>query len=934
METTPSVNTLLEQIELLKKENAWLKQQVNAQNSSFDGEEQFSLENNIHTVSNLTNNNRQGITDFIQDNFTQFIFQVPEGIVLFDQSGIIREWNPALELLTGWKKEQVIGQPIWEIDAALLPPSKQTKEHKEHLKNNILFYLAQLSNIGNQIVEQEFYTKDNQTKIVLSSVFVFKTLNGLQIGRIVHNQTNRILAERQLEAYKTRLEKVVQIRTNDLKRSRELLYSVLANTSEIIWIVNEEAFIIFESPSTSTILGFPNGYFTHKRALDYIHPDDVVNVSKALDLLKKKNNPIPSAEFRLKKADDTYLYVDVIGANFLDNAWIEGIVLSFRITEDRKRTEKELKQNEEKFHAIFDQSFQIVALLDVKGKLLQVNKAFIECTRLEEKELIGKEFADTKCWSHAESERNKLINAIDEALKGETCRFETLKTDMEGKTHYFDYSLKPVFNNNREIISLIAEGRDITRSKDNERKEKEHNAFLNTLIETIPLPVFYKNTDDEYIGCNSSFEKFIGYSREELIGGKISTLFSFEHNEDNIVKENVLFDNNTLQEIEYKLNSVEGEKNIVLHKNIFRDAEGNIAGSIGAIFDITDIRKAQEKILESERIFRNIFSASTDTIILADKNLKIIEINDVFFHETGYTKEMLAVGSGTAWDIITPKYVPSLRKMLERLFKEGVVYYFESEIMKPDGTFMPVELNCKMIDYKGQSVILTIARDITERRKSEKTLIDAIIETEEKERERLAGDLHDEIGPLLSSMKMYINSLAETTDLKKQNYLIEQINLLVKEALQTVREISNDLSPHILNHYGLIAALNNFFNTKQNLIQIDFKANFEKNRFNTNLEIIYYRIIKELFNNTIKHAGATLVSINITFAKNILILTYSDNGCGFDIESILENQNEKKGIGLLNILSRLRSIKGKYEINTAPGKGFSINITAGATKLS
>jgi PAS domain S-box-containing protein len=931
METTPSVEVLLGQIDLLKKENAWLKQQINAINFPFTENEISSLKNNISYVDNK----QEDISHFTDDNFAHFITQVPEGIILFDQNGIVKEWNPAIEEITGWKREQAINLPIWEIEAELLPPSKQTNEHKSRIKNNILFFLAQSSNIGNQVVEQEIYTKDNTTKILLSSVFVLNTPTSWHVCRIIHNQTNRILAEKQLEAYKNRLEKMIQVRTNDLKRSRELLYSVLANTSDIIWIVNEEMSVMFESPSTSHILGFPNGYFNHKQGLDYIHADDIPEVSRMFDLLKKKGSSIPLTEFRLKKADGHYLYVDAIGANFLDNLWIEGIVLSIRVAEDRKRAEDELRKNEEKFHAIFDQSFQIIALLDVKGNLLQVNNAFVECTGLGQYELIGQNFSKTKCWSHNETEQNKLINAIDLALKGETSRFETFKTDSNGKTHYFDYSLKPVFNNKTEITLLIAEGHDITKQKDNERKEKEHNAFLHTLIETIPLPVYYKDTKGNYIGCNTSFEKFVGFSRKDLIGKNLSFLsLLLSPKEDIDAKEQALLNSDTFHETEYKIDTSEGVKNIILHKKTFKDAEGNIAGLIGAIFDITDIRKAQEKVIESEKIFRNIFSASTDTIILADKNLKILEINDVFFHETGYTKDMLSMGTGTAWDIITPKHIPALKKMLERLFKDGIVYYFESEIAKPDRSFMPVELNCKMIEYQGQSVVLTIARDITERRKSEKILIDAIIDTEEKERERLAGDLHDEIGPLLSSMKMYINSLAETTDPKKQEYLIEQINLLVKEALQTVREISNDLSPHILNHYGLIAALNNFFNTKQNLIQIDFNANFDKVRFNSNLEIIYYRIIKELFNNTIKHAKATLVSINITFAKNTLTLNYSDNGCGFDIESIFENQNEKKGIGLLNILSRLRSIKGKYEINTAPGNGFSTNITAGATKLS
>ena len=113
----------------------------------------------------------------------------------------------------------------------------------------------------------------------------------------------------------------------------------------------------------------------------------------------------------------------------------------------------------------------------------------------------------------------------------------------------------------------------------------------------------------------------------------------------------------------------------------------------------------------------------------------------------------------------------------------------------------------------------------------EKKLFETIINTEEKEREKFAGNLHDEVGPLLSSLKMYISLLAETDDKKKKDYIIPQIQQLIKESITAVREISNDLSPHVLNNYGCVSAINSFLSLKRDFTHIIFSQNLESKAF-------------------------------------------------------------------------------------------------------
>jgi signal transduction histidine kinase len=128
------------------------------------------------------------------------------------------------------------------------------------------------------------------------------------------------------------------------------------------------------------------------------------------------------------------------------------------------------------------------------------------------------------------------------------------------------------------------------------------------------------------------------------------------------------------------------------------------------------------------------------------------------------------------------------------------------------------------------------------------------------------------------------------------------------EAIQTTKQVSNDLSPHILANYGIASAVENFIKKITDHIEIRFESNLENVRFDNSLETTFYRIVKELINNTIKHAKAKNIQIALNKKRNKLLLNYSDDGIGFDINTI-----EKRGMGLYNLMSRIKSLDGKFE---------------------
>jgi len=220
-----------------------------------------------------------------------------------------------------------------------------------------------------------------------------------------------------------------------------------------------------------------------------------------------------------------------------------------------------------------------------------------------------------------------------------------------------------------------------------------------------------------------------------------------------------------------------------------------------------------------------------------------------------------------------------------------------------------------------REMFISLKRAETERARSERRVLHAIITTEENERKRFAKDLHDGLGPLLSTVKMSVSALLTRVTNEADREILNNTNHVVNEAISTIKDISNILSPHILSNFGLTSAASSFISkvSETKVLNISFTSNIENERFNSDVEVVLYRAICELVNNSIKHSGASNVEVELNKHGKFLILQFNDNGRGFDISKI--KTDEIKGMGLSNIETRVKSVNGLFLIDSSPGKG-------------
>jgi signal transduction histidine kinase len=193
----------------------------------------------------------------------------------------------------------------------------------------------------------------------------------------------------------------------------------------------------------------------------------------------------------------------------------------------------------------------------------------------------------------------------------------------------------------------------------------------------------------------------------------------------------------------------------------------------------------------------------------------------------------------------------------------------------------------------------------------------------EKERKRIARDLHDEIGANLAYIG--INMAQISKECPNEGPFIEKMSVCqtqLNQAITDVRRISHDLLPPILEMFGLIPAVHEFINNQNSSFEIDFSYDETFNQLNQETALQLYRVILELISNSIKHSGGENITIQLKNLNGTRKVIYFDNGVGFDMNA----KKNSNGLGLKNIICRLESILAHYSCNTNLKSGFQMVI--------
>ena len=326
----------------------------------------------------------------------------------------------------------------------------------------------------------------------------------------------------------------------------------------------------------------------------------------------------------------------------------------------------------------------------------------------------------------------------------------------------------------------------------------------------------------------------------------------------------------------------------------------------------------KELKIEEEK-FRNIFNSSPDPHFIVNENGVILNSNPnaiIFCSENEYTCKGKLI-----FELVSDEDVFKLKKYVKYInsneSKRLEVKCYDRKML----LWKDYELISYPVEFKKTYMISF--RDISERKQIQKRLMQTVMQTEEKERRRFAQELHDGVGPLLSTTKLYLQWFNKPQAKMDKDVIISKLEETLNETILSLREISNNISPNTLLSFGLKAALKNFISRINNAsgIEFDYKCELSKRPAQEN-EVTIYRLVCELINNSLKHSKAKHIKINIT-DNGMINVDYEDNGQGFNVDQVLK---ENKGSGIINIISRVQSLGGKYDIKSTKGKGTFVTV--------
>ncbi len=594
--------------------------------------------------------------------------------------------------------------------------------------------------------------------------------------------------------------------------------------------------------------------------------------------------------------------------NHDDIEFLQKVAPQIRLAFDNLGKHELLLQNEAKYRGLIEKQSDVVYVRNMEGIYTYVSPSVMNYGYTPE-EILGKRNTDFIHPDYIDMVTEFIQNFIKQKKK--TLTLPKIKIILkEGREMVVHVTFTNLLDQ-PGIEGIVVNVHDITEQSKYEDQIKQNEYHYRKLFEnSSDARLLVQN--NTIILCNKKTEELLQTKDKHIIGKYIYDLFVDYHYEDkqptekiNEIKRNIALRKN----LSFEWKFVRSDRSTFYAHILITPAQmDNLNYSLVAIRDITKMKLATKKIQESEEQLRNIYDKTTNAVFITDLKANLLELNIATTKLFELDKEKLL--NVNLIDLLKKEDHKMINNLLKKVINEKEIFS-ELSYKNKSGKQRHIESRAQLIDLNGKKVILHVVADISLRKEMERQILLATIRTEEKDRIRFAQDLHDGLGPYLSATKLYLKSLTQDRNKEQRNIIAHKAVESINEIIRNVKEISNNISPHILRNHGLISALNAFIKTISNCdVDIAVKTNIEDKRYHENIEISCFRILTELINNTIKYANANQIKIKVIDKQNTLVIIYKDNGEGFNVEKTFK---EGKGQGLFNIINRVKSMDGKYK---------------------
>jgi PAS domain S-box-containing protein len=841
--------------------------------------------------------------------------------------GTLTSWNKSAERLFGYTPEEAIGQHI-----TLIVPWERRSEEE-----GILGRLAQGERVDH--FETVRRRKDGTTLDVSLTISPIRDAADTVIGasNVARDITERKRSERALSE---------QARLLDL-------------SNDAIFVRDATDRITYWNSAATELYGFPReealGRVTHD-LLQTQFPAPLKTINEQLHRDERWSGEL----IHLRK-DGTEIIVNsrwVLDQKGEGNRWC--VLETNNDITQQKRTEKALRESEERFRAIVETTPECVKLLSADGTLLHMNLPGLQMVGARSAdEIVGTSVYDLI--APQDRERYKSFN--ESICRGDRGSLQFEIVGLDGKRRYMETHAAPLRNSDETIVHLAVTS-DISQRKQAEQALRESEQRYRTITEATPIMVWMSGLDKACYYFNKGWLEFVGRSLEEEIGNGWADGVHPDDLDRCLEIYVSSFEARRSFEMHYRLKHHTGQYRWILDCGVPRyTPDGTFEGYVGGCLDIHDQKEADELRRRSEERFRALVNASSDVVYQMSPDWSEMRQLDGkgFIADTGKPRK--------DWlnEYIDVADQPLMLKRIRQAVRTKSMFELEHRVRRTDGTMgwtysraVPLlDANGAIVEWFGAASDVTARKEAEEKYRKLAQTLDAevrartreleeqsnqvrelswrLLRSQDEERRHIARELHDSAGQTLTVLGISLAQLAQKAGRNAPDLAgeAEQIQETVQQLHREIRTTSYLLHPPLLDENGLYSAVSWYVQglLERSGLEIHLDISKDFGRLPREMELVIFRLVQECLTNIHRHSESKTASIRISREPNQITLDIRDQGKGMSGARFAEIQSGLSGVGIRGMRERLSQFEGAMKIES-DSSGTRVFATIPAAKVA
>jgi len=713
-------------------------------------------------------------------------------------------------------------------------------------------------------------------------------------------------------------------------RGNEQKYRQLVETlDEGIWQIDAKGYSTFVNPKMAKILGYTVEEMKGQHLFAFMDDEQAEEAKQRIEL--RRQGVAEQHEFVFRKKDGKPVNVLINTSPILDRQgnYIGALASVADITE-RKQIEEDMRQARTELERFFALVPDMVCMASADGYFKKLNKAWTDTLGFTEEELLGQPFSD---FIHPDDLESTFVEVEGQLAGGHTANFVNRYRTKQGQYRWFEWMATPAEGN-----LLFAAARDITQRKQAEERLKEQHTIFNHLLEKTLAGYWDWRIQDNTEYLSPTFKKMFGYEDHELANAPETwqalinpedlpgVVEVFQRHVDS--RGRVPFYN----EVRYRHRDGSTVWVICTGQVTEWGEQGEPIRMIGCHVDITTRKQAEERLKTQQYYLEKAQEIGRIGTWELDLRQNVLKWTDENYRVFG-----VPIGTELTYEIFLGCVHPDDRAYVHEKWSAALQHepYDIEHRLIADGQVKWVREKAEVAFDENGSALKAIGftQDITERKQAEQKLLDnqaqlkslasELVLAEERERNRIAVHLHDDVCQNLAYAKMRLQMVSGSLDDQAQIEDMTEASDTLTRMMQEVRTLTFELSPPILTEFGLEAAISHWLTEQveqKHGIATEFTDDGQTKPLEEDIRALLFRSVRELLVNVVKHSQAQRVDVSVSREEGQILIRLQDDGIGFVRDKVVVGQRTG-GFGLFSIRERLSQMGGSLEIDSSPGQG-------------